>query len=193
VRQLYRRCCALRHALCATSTNVATADAAHSSTSQSGAEGRTEANQSPLEAFHNQLATLNMLISICGSYFGQGEEYDAFNYALSSAAGADGSDEDEDDDDGEERSWEEDEWENGEEDEENGEFEEDVDGAEGLNEVRAAVQPLSAGSWVTRPSAVASSAGRHSTVAQGAMDLEEGEELEEESAPTDTVAKRTKS
>jgi hypothetical protein len=191
VRQLYRRCCALRHALCATSTNIATADAAHSSTSHSGAEGRSEANQSPLEVFHNQLATLNMLISICGSYFGQGEEYDAFNYALSSAAGADGSDED--DDDGEEGSWEEDEWENGEEDEENGEYEEDTAGAESLNEVSAAAQPLSVGGWVTRPSAVVSSAGRHGTAAQGAMDLEEGEELEDGSAPTDTVAKRTKS
>jgi hypothetical protein len=188
VRQLYRRCCALRHALCATSTNVATADAAHSSTSHSGAEGRTEANQSPLEAFHNQLATLNMLISICGSYFGQGEEYDAFNYALSSAAGADGSDED--DDDGEEGSWEEDEWENGEEVEENGEFEEDIAGEEGLNEVSAAVQPQSVGSWVTRPSAVAATVGRHSLTA---MDLEEGEELEDESAPVHSVAKRTKS
>jgi hypothetical protein len=132
-----------------------------------------------------------MLISICGSYFGQGEEYDAFNYALSSAAGADGSDED--DDDGEEGSWEEGEWENGEEDEENGEYEEDIAGAESLNEVSAAVQPLSAGSWVTRPSAVASSAGRQSTAAQGAMDLEEGEELEEEAAPVHSVAKRTKS
>ncbi len=51
IRQLYRICCALRCHLVADSSS-----------------------------FDADLAALNVLISICGAYFGQGEEYVAFNH-----------------------------------------------------------------------------------------------------------------
>lgn len=73
IRQLYRRCCALRHQLSLTSSAVPL-----SSTSGSSAED----DAATAVKFQNALASLNVLISICGSYFGQGEEYDAFNRAL---------------------------------------------------------------------------------------------------------------
>lgn len=51
--------------------------------------------------FQNALASLNVLISICGSYFGQGEEYDAFNKALMiEAAQVEDQDDEGDEDDG---------------------------------------------------------------------------------------------
>jgi hypothetical protein len=65
--------------------------------------------------FQDGLAALNMLATICGSYFGQGEEYDAFNRALmleAAAAEEDGEDAEEWDDENEE--------EDGEQEEEDG-------------------------------------------------------------------------
>lgn len=109
IRQLYRRCCALRHQLSLTSDSVALAP-------QSTGDAESDANSAV--KFQNTLASLNVLISICGSYFGQGEEYDAFNRALMTEAAQIEDEQDEDGDYDDEEGWEE-----GEEgDEEEGEY-----------------------------------------------------------------------
>ncbi len=60
IRQIYRRCCYLRHSLCVDDEN-----------------------------FEEQLAQLNVLISICGAYFGQGEDFVKFNAATQFGARCD--------------------------------------------------------------------------------------------------------
>ena len=63
IRQLYRRCCVLRSELPIDLENSGTG------LDFSG-------------AMETELARLNVLISISGSYFGQGEEYDLLNFQL---------------------------------------------------------------------------------------------------------------
>ena len=74
IRQLYRRCCALRYQLSLTTGAVPLSSSAPVTSAEDDANTAVK--------FQNELASLNVLISICGSYFGQGEEYDAFNRAL---------------------------------------------------------------------------------------------------------------
>ena len=176
IRQLYRRCCALRYALSKTSTSVAASDA----------PGNNTSTPSSADAFQSRLALLNMLISICGSYFGQGEEYDAFNRALAGEDGESGNENEEsgNDEDDEDEYWEE-------EGEEGGEYEVEVDGEEcGGADAGGAAQGWVAVSTVVEDhsgssrAASSSKAGRmtasaSSSAGAGKMDLEEGEEEEE--------------
>ena len=164
IRQLYRRCCALRYSLSQRSSSVQIATSAV----EPPGEILTP------EEFQSQLATLNMLISICGSYFGQGEEYDAFNRALMEEAQAAEQEE--------EGEWDEDEGEYV--DEEEGDWEDGDFGEE--EQVKEAVGTSSRQKeeWVAVSQVVTSShpGGRISvgkTRSGGATELEEGEEMEE--------------
>ena len=146
IRQLYRRCCSLRYSLSLTSASVNISDTSCMSvgniadgaclvqlsgsgvgqaSDDSGVGSvATDAAVSSAATFQDRLAALNLLISICGSYFGQGEEYDAFNSALMREAaqfGEQGGDEEEEDEEGEEGSeYEDDDDEYEEDDEEDG-------------------------------------------------------------------------
>jgi hypothetical protein len=131
--------------------------------------------------FQSQLALLNMLISICGSYFGQGEEYDAFNQALATEEGEDGNDEEGDGEEGNDEDgeggeyWEED----GEECEV--EMQEGGEGsaAQGWVAVTTMVEENSAGAVESRQGRAVAAAARKAGT-ESAMELEEGEEQEED-------------
>jgi hypothetical protein len=186
IRQLYRRCCALRYALSKSSTSLAHSDSNTATTLEGGVA-------SSAEAFQSQLALLNMLISICGSYFGQGEEYDAFNYALAAGEGDDGNGEEGDGEDGNDG--------NDECGDDGGEDDEywEEDGAEYEVEMREGGESSAAQGWVAVTTVVEDSstgvaesgicrtaAARKAELGTGAskagmaMELEEGEEQEED-------------
>lgn len=202
MRQLYRRCCALRYALCQRTPAVPAPTTVRSDTGINASSGGSGGAPDAVEVFQTQLAALNMLISICGSYFGQGEEYDAFNKSLSEQA-VEGDEEEGDYDDaeyGDECGDEEGNW--GEEDNEAAEGEEEGPemagsdptggGAGGSGGVPAVVPS----GWEVRTSAVPAGHMHNQQRAGGAkvggrMDLEEGEEVED--TEDGGVAKRTKS
>lgn len=172
IRQLYRRCCALRLQL-----------------SQTSAACLNKEDATAAVTFQNQLASLNVLISIAGSYFGQGEEFDAFNRALmqetaeyDANAGAD------EDEDVEEGNWE--------EDDANADhhgYDEDAYGDAGDNEGGDGMDEGAdeggtdtlLGAWVPVTMAVSGSQSTNkvnstptSNTKSCAMELEEGEEVE---------------
>mgnify|MGYP006196557267 CR=1 FL=1 len=151
IRQLYRRCCALRYQLSLTSDSVAL-------TQESTGDAESDANSAV--KFQNSLASLNVLISICGSYFGQGEEYDAFNRALMTESAQ--IDEEEDGDYDDEEGWEE---EGGE-----GEDGEYIGDNEQYNSEHTGL-----GQW----QAVSVLTANPSNGGTGAAELEEGEEPED--------------
>lgn len=206
MRQLYRRCCALRYALCQRTPAVPAPTTVHSDTGNNASTSGSAPDA--VEVFQTQLAALNMLISICGSYFGQGEEYDAFNKSLSEQA-VDGDDEEGGDYDGdeygdecgeEEGDWGEEDYEavEGEEEEEGPLMadSEPTDGGAGVSGGAPAGVP---GGWEVRTSAVPAghmhsqqrAGGAGGAKVGGRMDLEEGEEVED--TEDAGIGKRTKS
>ena len=165
IRQLYRRCCALRYALSQTSSAISVDQAATTSCS--------------LDEFQAQLGRLNMLISIAGSYFGQGEEYDAFNRVLM-CEGAEQSDEEDCDDD----------YEDDDVDEE-AEYDENVAKDDSNIEQSTDRGGEGGGEWVAISVAGAVQSNRSGA---SSMELEDGEEPEEGQVDDEVAtAKRFKS
>jgi len=163
IRQLYRRCCALRYQLSLTSGAVPLASTASANSAEDDANTAVK--------FQNELASLNVLISICGSYFGQGEEYDAFNRALMIEAAQ--IEEQENEEDEEYGYDDEDGYEEGEETYEETEMEyaEDISQGNSAGNFAAGV-----GEWQS----VSVARAVPSQHAAQSMELEEGEEVETE-------------
>lgn len=162
IRQLYRRCCALRYQLSLTSGAVPFSSSAVLSIAEDDANTAVK--------FQNELASLNVLISICGSYFGQGEEYDAFNRALMIEAAQIEEQENEED---EEYGYDDEGYEDGEETYEGT----DMDYVEEISQRNSAVNSgAGLGEWQS----VSVTRAVPSQQAAETMVLEEGEEVETE-------------
>jgi len=108
IRQLYRRCCFLRHHLknpSGDSTGTHQENLPVTVDSGGGGEPTGTGSTCSKETFEADLAALNLVIAICGSYFGQGEEYDGTQ--LNKLAEMEQEEEEEEEEEEEKENWEE--------------------------------------------------------------------------------------